>query len=609
MIDESNGSADRWRSKYLKSLDERDRLEAEMQERIDQLRKTLLVVMLVCQGIDVELDSRIKELADQMRGESHNLNLGQLVDQVQQRANVVLNRKDLEQLRGCLALLLEQLKSCDIDRALQKRLSKEEKELRKTLQGYVDLPPLLNKLADHQRDVLSQVAKLEEGSEDTPFWRRLLGGARDEPREVSEPGETPVTEMDLDLDPEAESNVTEIAQEAIRDSEPQDNDADKEQPALADGEAPIEAEAETAEEPPAAAEETPTPMMDFSLLSHHVGSTLMELLGQLPVPERVVPESDRLKGNIVSGITWYELVPNLETLNRIVLATVGQSRDEFENYLKLMHDRLADFQSRAGLVRDGMARARGSNERLDASLREDIDRLQRSVSEATDLELLKLDVGERLDTILQAVETHREEVAEADLSSKLEQLTSRMASMEQETKQLKASLSRERARATQDRLTGLPNRLAYESRFNNEYARWKRYREPLVFAVADIDLFKSVNDRFGHLAGDKLLRIFARQLQKNLREVDFIARYGGEEFVILMPNTTLEEGRKVVEKVRVAIETTPLHYKSSALTITASFGVTELCENDSVASVFERADKALYQAKEAGRNQVCVATG
>ncbi|WP_426415570.1 diguanylate cyclase [Aestuariirhabdus sp. LZHN29] len=599
MIDENNGSDDRWRNKYLKSLDERDSIEKAMQQRVDQLRKTLLVVMLVCRGIDSELDLRIKALADQLRGETENLNLGPMVERVQERAGVVLERKDLDQLRDCLALLLEQLKNCDVDRALQKRLSKEGKALAKGLKGYVDLPPILTQLAGHQRDVLMQLASAEPESEEQPFWRRLLGG--------NNGNAEPVTERDATAEEGADPLESDTSMDLFE-AEPDETPATAEQmPAGTEDETPSAAAEEPETTPVATAESAPESKtdLDFSHLSRHVGSTLMELLGQLPVSDRVEQETYSLKRNIDGGITWYELVPNLESLNRIVLATVGQTRDEFENYLKVMHDRLADFQARAGLVREGMEQAQGSNERLDASLRAGIDHLQRSVKEATDLELLKVDVGERLDTILQTIEEHQRETESSDQGHKLEQLTSRMQQMEQETVQLKANLSKERARATRDRLTGLPNRLAYESRVESEYARWKRYRESLVFAVADIDLFKSVNDRFGHLAGDKLLRIFARQLQKNLREVDFIARYGGEEFVILMPNTTLNEGQAVAEKVRVAIETTPLHYKSDALTITASFGVAELREGDTVATAFERADKALYRAKEQGRNRVC----
>ncbi|MCL6414290.1 GGDEF domain-containing protein [Aestuariirhabdus sp. Z084] len=606
MADDNGDSAERWRSKYLSSLDKRDSLEKAMQEQIDELRKTLLVVMLVCRGIDSELDESIKALADQLRGATRDIHVGPLVDKVQKRAGIVLDRKDFDQLREQLSQLLSQLRNCDIDRALQKRLVQEEKALQKQLKGYQDLPPLLEKMAEHQRDVLMQMGNgaIVQPAE-KPFWRRLFSGDNEqeaqiypETREDSDTQQQIATEQELLAD---EDSTLDLAEPGGRRAALEESVSDGAEDQNAEDGALEHDEPETTDQ-----QEQDVLGQDFTLLSRHIGSTLMDLLSQLAIPDRLENDSYSLQRNIDGGITWYELVPNLERMNRIVLGTVGQTRNEFENYLKVIHDRLADFQARAGLVRQGMQQARGSNEKLDASLREGIDHLQRSMEAATDLEALKEDVGQRLDTILQTIEVHKQELEHNEQADKLQQLTSRMQEMEQETQQLKVNLSKERARATRDRLTGLPNRLAYETRVESEYARWKRYQEPLVLAVADIDLFKNVNDRFGHLAGDKLLRIFARQLQKNLREVDFIARYGGEEFIILMPNTALQEGQQVAEKVRAAIEVTPLHYKSDALTITASFGVTEFRGGDTVAEVFERADTALYKAKEQGRNRVSV---
>jgi len=106
--------------------------------------------------------------------------------------------------------------------------------------------------------------------------------------------------------------------------------------------------------------------------------------------------------------------------------------------------------------------------------------------------------------------------------------------------------------------------------------RWQRYKHPLSLAVIDIDFFKKINDGYGHQTGDKVLQVVAHFVSKKLREIDFIARFGGEEFV------------------------------DEKITVTVSIGVAEFTDGDSSEDVFARADEALYQAKESGRNRCCV---
>ena len=105
-------------------------------------------------------------------------------------------------------------------------------------------------------------------------------------------------------------------------------------------------------------------------------------------------------------------------------------------------------------------------------------------------------------------------------------------------------------------------------------------------------------------AGDKVLKIIAKSLQNNLRDTDFIARFGGEEFVALMPETSAEEAKLVAEKLRKKIESSPFNFKKEPVQITVSFGISQFGQDESVDDVFSRADKALYQAKDNGRNQV-----
>jgi len=146
--------------------------------------------------------------------------------------------------------------------------------------------------------------------------------------------------------------------------------------------------------------------------------------------------------------------------------------------------------------------------------------------------------------------------------------------------------------------------MAYEERSEQEYARWKRYRAPLSLIVVDIDFFKKINDNFGHVAGDKVLKTIAQLMDESVRETDFLARYGGEEFVIIMTDTGADDALNVADKLRVAVENCGFHYRGESVPITISCGIAEFKnKNDTTGSVFERADVALYKAKDSGRNR------
>ncbi len=155
--------------------------------------------------------------------------------------------------------------------------------------------------------------------------------------------------------------------------------------------------------------------------------------------------------------------------------------------------------------------------------------------------------------------------------------------------------------AYHDKLTGAYNRQKMDEVIHYEMLQQKRYHTPLSFAILDIDHFKRVNDTFGHRVGDEILKQFARTIEQNMRKSDTFARWGGEEFVILLTQTDLSQARIALEKLRKVIEET-IHPLAGR--VTASFGVTQIDETDTFDEVYNRADIALYEAKEKGRNRV-----
>lgn len=350
----------------------------------------------------------------------------------------------------------------------------------------------------------------------------------------------------------------------------------------------------------------PAPEPGYSAIASHVESSLLGLLEELPLPERHQAQADVLRQRITAGLNMYELVPVLDDFGVLMLAIADVGQREFEGYLKQLNERLAAFQGSLQEVHTNYADSADAARSLDIELRQQVDGLHSSVQEASDLDSLKTLVEDRLSGLLgtMAQYQHQRDEREQQVGERLQTLVERVASMELEAKGFRDHLEEQRQKALLDPLTGLPNRAAWTERLDLELARWQRYGGDLLLAVLDIDHFKRINDDFGHLAGDKVLKIIAGELSKRLRKTDFIARFGGEEFVLLIPSTPMEGGLKLLETLRTAIESCPFHFKGERVTITLSGGISSFGVAERSEQVFERADQALYRAKRSGRNHI-----
>lgn len=173
-----------------------------------------------------------------------------------------------------------------------------------------------------------------------------------------------------------------------------------------------------------------------------------------------------------------------------------------------------------------------------------------------------------------------------------------------ETKR-KALEARLHVLATVDELTGLYNRRHFIERFQAEMLRAQRYQAPLSLLILDIDLFKGINDRYGHLTGDAVLVEFAGILRRMTRQIDFVGRLGGEEFAVCLPETDHKRALMLAERLCEAIADAEFAVVNRKIAVTTSIGVTEIVHDDETFShAFHRADQALYQAKNSGRNRV-----
>ncbi len=159
--------------------------------------------------------------------------------------------------------------------------------------------------------------------------------------------------------------------------------------------------------------------------------------------------------------------------------------------------------------------------------------------------------------------------------------------------------------AATDSLTGLSNRRHIEPQLAGETARARRHQATFSVLMADLDHFKRVNDRYGHDAGDEVLREVARRLREMLRTEDRPARWGGEEFLVLLTDTELDQAEIVAEKLRAGIADTPIEVNGHSIDMTISIGVAQHQGEDDPLDLIRRADQALYRAKDEGRNRVC----
>ena len=202
----------------------------------------------------------------------------------------------------------------------------------------------------------------------------------------------------------------------------------------------------------------------------------------------------------------------------------------------------------------------------------------------------------------------RYEVAAVPLYHPLGSIIGYLVTLRDITEQKRTEARLQRLAQT-DYLTDVINRRAFFDLVGPELERSRRYRHPVAFILMDVDNFKKVNDTYGHLVGDRVLQNVARACQDSLREVDKLARYGGEEFIVMLPETDGPGACRSAERLRQVIESAEVSAQQGPVRITASLGVAVFHPDGSSLTIdrlLGRADQALYKAKQAGRNQVCL---
>ncbi len=688
--------AERWKEKYLKGIEQQDKLEKRWDARLDLLRRGLVRSSLAAEGSDRAVDECMKEMREIVRKDDMDAGLAALIPRLEKAVLDSEQRREVRaaQISSALTALVAQLQSLPLPRDVRKPLKRFAKELEERASQARELPLLLGELSHLQGQALTQVEKPEEGPRQGLLQR--LFGSREGHGNESHPEAAPPEEdasAPQPHEPDAEPQVANtyappdpvpVEAEAIDSPAAAPAAADSTLPtpapetaapaavipaavtpeepapsATATDTAPVSAEAVaepapapapapaavdpidfadilapvpsvpyqqrpapidvTVENPYAEDEQQPesaedeegyalpsSPEPSYSSVAAHIEQTLLGLLDDLTLSEHFRPQVEDMQLRLKHGLNWYELLPILDDLAVLMLAINNGGQHEFGTYLKQLNERLESFQSHLQAASEDHAEDQSTARDLNDQLREQVGGLQNSVQDASDLPSLKRVLDNRLEALLGTMDHYqlKRDAREREVASRLQGLAARVASMEQEALGFRTHLEEQRQKALIDPLTGLPNRAAWGERLEQEMARWQEEKNSLLVCILDLDHFKRINDGYGHLAGDKVLKIVANVLSKRLRADDFMARFGGEEFVMLLPATPPATGLTLLDELRAAVESCPFHFKGERVTITVSIGLTAFRPSEKSDTAIKRADQALYKAKENGRNRI-----
>ncbi|HJR31012.1 MAG TPA: diguanylate cyclase [Pseudomonas sp.] len=662
--------AQRWKEKYLKSIEQQEKLERRWDARLDLLRRGLVRSTLAAEGTDRAVDQCMKEMREVVRTDDMDAGLAALLPRLEKAVLDSEQRREtrVDQVSAALTALVAQLQALPLPREVSRPLKKFAKQLDGRVSQAREIPLMLSELSGLQGKALSLLENPVEPGR-PGLLQRLFGKDVEGPapqiaacevqmpvRQPVEPVAAPPTKppqatgnlasaadkphvvrpieaaptatlpepLEMALAPTVTSLVPPVLEPETTSSpapEPQTR-SNIEQPtesvpsiALPATQAlpainPDELTAEAIDPEPSghdilyALPDSPEP--SYSSVAQHIEDTLLGLLDDLTLPERYRPQAEAMRNRLQNGLNWYELLPILDDLATLMLAITDSGQHEFEAYLQQLNERLESFQSNLQAASEGHADNRSAAREMDTQIREQVDGLQSSMQEAADLDDLKLVLENHLEGLLGTMDQHQKQrdEREQEVAARLQSLAERVAHMEQEALGYREHLEEQRQKALIDPLTGLPNRAAWSERLEHEIGHWQQRGNTLLLAMLDLDHFKRINDNYGHLAGDKVLKIIASVLRKRLRGTDFIARFGGEEFVLLMPATAPMVGAKLLEILRASIEACPFHFKGERVTITISMGLTAFRPGEHSDLVLKRADEALYRAKNSGRNRV-----
>jgi len=290
----------------------------------------------------------------------------------------------------------------------------------------------------------------------------------------------------------------------------------------------------------------------------------------------------------------------------VIVADFKDEQHSAKNFLTTLSETLTTVQHAVKETLVTQKNSQIANDKVNQKLQNQLIDMTGTVKKALSLEQVKTDINAKLQQIAGTLEQKStiELQTQQQLASKLNDMAQKVNELEEQSKVFEEKLAEQQRKSMQDALTKLANRAAFDDYFAKAMVRFHHKPFELALIVIDIDDFKKINDTYGHTAGDKTLQVIAKTIVKHVGDDVFVGRYGGEEFVLIYSQTKENKLIKDLNALNKYIARLPFKFKNTKVSITLSIGATHIKADDNIHIAFERSDKAMYQAKAQGKNQV-----
>ncbi|WP_448213284.1 GGDEF domain-containing protein [Colwellia sp. MEBiC06753] len=347
----------------------------------------------------------------------------------------------------------------------------------------------------------------------------------------------------------------------------------------------------------------------------YTGSTqsinqFIEILDNLVLSDLQQKKLIQVKASLASSTDINDAVlENMVKAFQIVAADMEQERATAKTFLSTLSGALTKLQRAVKSTLIYSDEQKHLHEKINQKLSTELEAMTTVLSDANSLSEVKSSLSKRIETIAKTVEIKSLNELEYfnSLETQLDQMKAKVLDLEKQGQTFEKRLLEQQKKSKQDGLTKLNNRAAFDEYIAKQLVRFHHSPFKLAIAIIDLDDFKRINDTYGHTAGDKTLKVIASTIDKQLGELAFTARYGGEEFVLVFEELSYGDLMLTLNNLRKHIAKLPFKFKNTKVNISTSIGVTYIKPEDNIHQAFERADQALYQSKNNGKNQVTYA--
>lgn len=565
-----------WKKQYSEVVKELDVKEKEWGQQQQEILKTVLKLTFAYQGSNDILDKKLLDLKEALKGSKENIPQKE-IDALVQSILVFKKERDTDTSRtNALITNVLQLLSSNKD---YERYAEKVRGINNEINNDSAAPvSQLKSINEVVTNINKSSAKEKQKPDTFKVFLKKLSEHKDTETTLAE-----LCKRSLALNSEQEklkaiNQCIEKINSRIQSSQKKDNKP----------EAEVDSQTE-------------------STVDHNI-ENLLTLLDWVTIPGKSQGKLDTLKKQLEDrddGTDTGNLIRRIAVTISNAYMEIQAELNETEGFLKKVTSQLNEITLQIADIQTLENESFSNSNNLNSEMEKQIELIQSGVNDAESIDEIKNTINTRIEVLQNNmdhfinVEQNRKKKSE----SQHKDLVERLNNMEGETEKLRKTIEEERNKAYNDALTGIPNRMAFDERMSDEYQRWKRYNNKLTLCLVDIDKFKGVNDTYGHKAGDIVLRTVAKKCASKIRKSDYFCRYGGEEFALILPETDLSAAIAVAETLRESIEKCSFQYAEETVGITISCGLAQMKKNDSLDKLFQRADQALYKAKESGRNR------